>query len=246
MAFTKPSNLSGTIAFQAVQPGAADITFAARAIGFAGLGETAILNNITSVSTEAFSAGVLQENTLDYTAVVASDDTVYTLAIRRNDTGQVITYQIITPSSGTNASLIAELFDDQINNDLSAVVTSSRAVAVLTVTEKSVDTQGVSYIVTSGVVDTETVAHVDQSGTLAEVQVYDPSVTAGDYRKYTIFYDKLINAPNGGKWFSPVVMVVWANELDVTNEAAFLARFDEIMAASNLADAAAEPYVEVV
>ena len=243
--FTKPSNLSGTIAYQAVQAAAADITFAARAIGFVGLGESAILNNITSVSTTPFSAGVAQENTLDFTAIALTADTVYTLAIRRFDTNQVITYQIITPSSGVSAASIAEQFNVQLQNDLSCVVTSSRAGAVLTVVEKDASvTKGLSYIVPTAVVNVNTVVHVDQSGTLAEVQVYDSSVTAGDYRKYTINYNKLVQAPAGGQWYSPVVLIVWANEVD-PDEADFLLRFDEIMAASNLTDAAAEPYVEV-
>lgn len=243
--YTKPSNLSATKAFQAVQAAAADINFAARAIGFNGLGETAILNNIKSVFTTPFSAGVLQENTLDFTAVVVADSAVYTMGIRRFDTGQVVTYQIITPTSGTTTASIAEQFKVQIENDLSAVVTVSRAGSVLTVTEKNVSTQGLAYIVPTGTVDTNTIVHVNESGTLAEVQVYDNTVTAGNYRKYTIFYTKEVAAPAGGTWNTEVVMVIWANELD-GDEAAFKTRFDEIMAASNLADAAAEPYVEVV
>jgi len=244
--FTKPSNLSGTIAYQAVAALAADITFAARAIGFVGLGESAILNNITSVETKAFSAGVLQINTPDFALVAPTNNTVHTLAIRRLDTNQVITYQIITPSTGTNADLIAQQFNDQINNDLGGVVTSLKLGTVLTLTEKSLETQGFSYVFPTGVVQGPTTAHVSPSGTVAEVQVYDPSVTAGDYRKYTINYNKLTQAPAGGQWYSPVVLIVWANQLDAIDEADFLLRFDEIMAASNLADPNAEPYVEVV
>jgi hypothetical protein len=246
MSFTKPSNLSATKAYQDVAPAAADITFAAGAIGFAGVGETARIIRINSQSTKAFSAGVKQVNAFDFAAIVATSNTVYTMGIRRFDTGQVITYQIITPSTAVLAADIAEAFRAIITADLTAVVTVVRVGTINTYTERSTDTGGLAFINPTGVVVSGVpTAHVDPSGTLAEVQVYDPSVTAGDYRKYTIAYDKEVAAPAGGKWFVEVQMIIWANELDVVDEAAFLAKFNEVMTASNVV-AATQPYVEVV
>lgn len=214
MSFTKPSNLIATKAFQAIAAASADITFATRQISFAGVGAAMPLDKMLNFKKTAFAAGTLQVNTLDFTAVVATNNTVYTMGIRRFDTSQVITYQIITPSTGTTTASIAQQFKDSITNDLSAVATVSRAGSILTSTEKTVDTGGLGYVVPTGTVDINTVAHVNSSGTLAEVQVYDPLVTAGQYSKYDFAFDKENIASNGAKSLSEVRLIIWANELD--------------------------------
>jgi len=215
MAFTKPSNLFATVAFQAIAPTAGDITFSKGQVNFAGLGVPVALKDIVAFKKTVFAAGTKQVNTIDFTAIAVSANTPYDLKVRRLDTGEVITKQIITPSSGATFTTIAAQFETAIANDPSVPMTVTRIGAVLTVTERSIDTKGLIYTAPAAVVIAQTFAHVDSSGTLSEVQVYAPTVTAGDYRRYDFTVNKPVaNTFAGGKQLSEVLITVWANELD--------------------------------
>src|SRR3989304_936384 len=141
MAFTKPSNLIATKAYQAIQAAAADITFSLGKIQFNGVGQPIPLKDFIAFRKTLFAAGTLQVDDIDYTAVVAADNTPFNLFIRRGDNGEVKQYQIITGTGATTAS-IASAFNTAIGNDLNAIVTSTVLGSVITVTEETTDTKG--------------------------------------------------------------------------------------------------------
>jgi len=216
MAFTKPSDLIGTTALQSTLV-VGDIQFSKGEIGFTGLGQTFKLASITNVKTTAYSAGVLQITKVDFAGATVVAGNIYTLQLRRLDTNQPITYQVI--ATDTQTTTLCALFRTAILNDFNAIVSiSTQTASFFTITEKSLDTKGFFVTGPSGTVVTYTgggnAAHVDSSGTLPEVQVYVPTVTAGNYKKYDISFNKQNLLSMGGKVLNEVRVIVWANELD--------------------------------
>ena len=211
--FTKPSNLLESYALNAIT-GAGDATLVKGNLVLTGLSNGIPLQDMVSFKKTAYSAGVLQISTSDFTAVTAADNTLYTLGIRTLSDDNVKTYQIISGTGATTAT-IAEAFRVAITNDLAHPVTATRAGSVLTLTEVSLDTNGFQIVAPTGAVNTITTPHVNSSGSLAEVQVYYPQATAGNFARYDFLFTRIVaNSSVGGSGIVQSLITYWADELD--------------------------------
>lgn len=216
-----PANLlaSKVYAHNTLQASAADITFAKGVINFNGCGAGVQLDKIVDVTKKVYAAGTLQDTKVEFSGVTVVDFTKYTLTLLRKDTNQMITWSVITGASSSPTSLASQ-FDAAVGNDLNAFVTSARTGTFIHLVEKSVDSQGFLVTAPTGSVLTASVAHVDPSGTVQEVQQYNAAITTGTFRKYDFTVDRETPGLGGQKQITEAHITIWADESD-TNFAAF-------------------------
>jgi len=223
--FTKPSNLIASVVLP--NPLVGDPTLIKGILAFAGLPAGFPYKKIEGYKKTVYSAGVAQINAPDFALVTVADATMYSLTMAKNSPigDRIKHYIIFTPSAGTTNISIRTQFVNAINADESRFVTASAVGTTLVLTEiLAKEAQG--FVLTdlpTGVTNpAPSTPHTEDSGTLAEVQIYDSTVSSGTYSKFE--FDVLNDsnsAGNSGKSGYLVKVIVWANTLGATY-AAFL------------------------
>lgn len=250
MTFIKPLKLAESTVLTA--PVAADIDLDKGKISFPGTIQNSFrLEDVVGYKETDYAAGTLQVTEIDFSGVSAANDTAYQVKIRPNtqvgEQREEITINFFTPSTGTTTTTLKEKFVEAVNNNPERIVDgASVSATVASITERDLDTGGFLVIeVPTGATTSTTAAHVDDSGTLAEVQVYDSTVGAGQYKKYEFEVKVDSEAPlNADKGHNNLIYIVWANESG-GSFAAWDAKVQQILTASNVADANARPYLAV-
>lgn len=246
--YQKPANLLSSVLYNPLQAAGADVSVSVGRIFFVGISEGIVLHDVSKFTHVVYSAGVAQVNNIDFAGVAVVNSAAYSITIQRLDDGTNKTYTIFTLPSGNTTSTIAAQFRTAVNNDTSRIVNATGATTHAILTEISTDTKGfILSSIPSGATNTATTAHTNPSGTYPEAYVYDPvkAAPAGQYDKYYFYYKKDANAAaNSGAGHADVVSIIFANTLDA-GYAAFNAEVLQIVSASNLADAAAIPYVAI-
>jgi len=244
MATVKEANLLQVGVLNA--PDTASVNVVTRKLVFTGLIPIS-LEDIVSYKSTVYAAGTLELQTLDTALIAVANSTLYTLTIRNKATSAAKTYSVFTPATGTTATSIKNQFVTVVNNDAEAIVTAaSTGATTFTLTEKTLDSKGFISTAPTGVTVVVTTPHVDASGTTAVVTVYDPVnvLTAAQYRTLEFIHKRVLQ----GNIMTEVKTIVFADQLATSggNYANFVTALNNMTSAANLADAAAQKFVEIV
>lgn len=230
--------------------GAGDATMVAQGkITVTGLGTPIYIRNVLSYLKTTGVAQTLQVTTIDTTAATVVTGSVQRFTLKRLSDNTAFTFDIVNPSTSVvtlKSGIVAALNAILAGPNGAAIVTAvSTGSNTLTITEVSGTGAFLFYPADTGITVVYTTPHVNSSGSLAEVQQYNPAISTGTlYTKFDCYVQTLI--PEAGGMANSVRkghIIIWVEQNDA-QFAAFVAQFEtrEILGGT-LADAEAKLYI---